>query len=126
MSWKSLNVRPLDLDASDSRRTSRPARPAKKVLARAPLARAMLAALAAHLAANADETNGSRPLARRRRLRIDGPPDGNPSRTMPEFNLRKMRSMFRADKNISHGQRSSANDLSPESARRVAVYAIGG
>ena len=87
----------------------------------AALRAALAAHLAAHLAASADEPNGSRPLARRRRLRIDGPPDGNPSRMVPEYNLRKMRSMFRVDKNISHGQRSSANDLTPEFARRVAL-----
>ena len=83
----------------------------------------MLTMLAAHLAATANETNGSRPLARKRRLRIDGPPDGDPAKLLPEYNLTKMRAMFRMDKRASlhpnHGQRSAENDLEPEFARRV-------
>jgi FkbM family methyltransferase len=83
----------------------------------------MLAALAVHLAATADETNGSRPLARRRRLRIDGPPDGNPAKMLPENNLARMRAMFRMGRNmsrlnISDGQRPYYH-LRPELLKRV-------
>ena len=62
----------------------------------------MLAALIAHLATTANETNGgngSRPLARRRRLRIYGPPDG--AKLLPEHNLTKMHAMF---SHVPHGQ----------------------
>ena len=82
----------------------------------------MLAALIAHFAATANETNGSRPLARRRRLRINGPPDGAPAKLLPEYNLTKMRAMFRMDKwaalHTNPGKRL-VKDLEPEFARRV-------